>query len=75
MTFDEPLVSGGGFLTGPTVRDCFTYEDLGPEDYAIAAVAEEFVRREVLPHVDAIEAQTAGRDARGCCRRPASSAF
>jgi alkylation response protein AidB-like acyl-CoA dehydrogenase len=60
MTFGEPLANGGSFLTGTAIRDCFTYEDLGPEDQAIAAVAEEFVRREVLPQVDAIEAQAPG---------------
>ena len=37
MTFGEPLARGGSFLTGTTIRDCFTYEDLGPEDYQIAA--------------------------------------
>jgi alkylation response protein AidB-like acyl-CoA dehydrogenase len=60
MTFGEPLARGGSFLTGTTIRDCFTYEDLGPEDQAIAAAAEEFVRREVLPQVDAIETQSPG---------------
>src|SRR5512147_2804633 len=60
MTFGEPLARGGAFLTGSTIRDCFTYEDLGPEDAQIAAVAEDFVRREVLPHVAAIEAQEPG---------------
>jgi len=60
MTFGEPLARGGAFLTGAIIRDCFTYEDLGPEDSQIAAVAEEFVRREVLPQVDAIEAQSPG---------------
>ncbi len=60
MTFGEPLARGGSFLTGTTIRDCFTYEDLGPEDYQIAAAAEDFVRREVLPQVDAIEAQAPG---------------
>jgi alkylation response protein AidB-like acyl-CoA dehydrogenase len=60
MTFGEPLASGGSFLTGTTIHDCFTYEDLGPEDRQIAAAAEEFVRREVLPQVDAIEAQAPG---------------
>ena len=60
MSFGEPLASGGSFLTGTTIRDCFTYEDLGPEDQAIAAAAEDFVRREVLPQVDAIETQAPG---------------
>jgi alkylation response protein AidB-like acyl-CoA dehydrogenase len=60
MTFDNGPAAGGSFLTGTTIRDCFTYEDLGPEDQEIAAAAEEFVRREVLPQVDAIEAQAPG---------------
>jgi alkylation response protein AidB-like acyl-CoA dehydrogenase len=60
MTFGEPLARGGAFLTGTTIRDCFTYEDLGPDDYQIATAAEEFVRREVLPNVAAIEAQEPG---------------
>ena len=53
-------VAGGTFLIGETVRDLFTYEDLSSEDTAIAEVAESFVRRDVLPHIDAIEAQTPG---------------
>jgi alkylation response protein AidB-like acyl-CoA dehydrogenase len=56
----ENAVQGGSFLLGKTVRDLFTYEDLSSDDYAIAEVAETFVRRDVLPHVDAIEAQTPG---------------
>ncbi len=53
-------VAGGAFLVGETVRDLFTYEDLSGDDAAIAEVAETFVRRDVLPHIDAIEAQTPG---------------
>jgi len=53
-------ICGGAFLVGETVRDLFTYEDLSTEDTAIAQVAEAFVRRDVLPNVDAIEAQTPG---------------
>ncbi len=53
-------VQGGGFLVGKTVRDLFTYEDLSRDDRAIADVAETFVRRDVLPQTDAIEAQTPG---------------
>lgn len=60
MTLGEPLARGGSFLTGATVRDCFTYEDLDSRDAEVARVAEEFVRREVLPQVDAIEAQRPG---------------
>lgn len=57
---DGPQVRGGGFLVGAPVEEIFTYEDLSADDHAIADVAETFVRREVLPQVDAIEAQTPG---------------
>lgn len=59
-TIENGSVRGGSFLVGKTVRELFTYEDLTTDDYAIAEVAESFVRRDVLPHVDAIEAQTPG---------------
>ncbi len=52
--------AGGGFLVGKTVREVFAYEDLTSEDCALAEVAESFVRRDVLPQIDAIEAQTPG---------------
>ncbi len=57
---ENGTAAGGSFLIGTTVRDVFTYEDLTSDDCAIADVAESFVRRDVLPHVDAIEAQTPG---------------
>jgi alkylation response protein AidB-like acyl-CoA dehydrogenase len=60
MTFENGTVRGGGFLVGKAVRDVYTYEDLGPDDHAIAAVAERFVDEEVLPHAEAIEAQEPG---------------
>src|SRR5262245_27247873 len=60
MSFGEVLARGGEFLTGTAIRDCFTYEDLGPEDHQLADLAEDFVRREVLPNIDAIEAQSPG---------------
>ncbi len=60
MMIENGTVSGGGFLIGKTVRDLFTYEDLSNDDRAIADVAESFVRRDVLPHTDAIEAQAPG---------------
>ena len=60
MMIENGTVSGGGFLIGKTVRDLFTYEDLSNDDRAIADVAESFVRRDVLPHIDAIEAQAPG---------------
>ena len=57
---ENGTLAGGSFLIGTTVRDVFTYEDLTSDDAAIADVAESFVRRDVLPQVDAIEAQTPG---------------
>ncbi len=57
---DNGDIRGGSFLVGRTVRDLFTYEDLTSDDRDIADVAETFVRRDVLPHTDAIEAQTPG---------------
>src|SRR3954470_9365834 len=60
MMIENGTVPGGGFLIGKAVRDVFTPEDLSPEERAIADVAETFVRREVMPQVDAIEAQTPG---------------
>jgi alkylation response protein AidB-like acyl-CoA dehydrogenase len=60
VMIENGFVKGGSFLTGATVRDLFIYEDLSPEDAAIAEVAETFVRRDVLPRADAIEAQEPG---------------
>jgi alkylation response protein AidB-like acyl-CoA dehydrogenase len=60
MIFENGTVRGGSFLVGTTVRELFTYEDLTPDDHAIAEAAETFVRGEVLPLTDAIEAQTPG---------------
>ncbi|MBI3768145.1 MAG: acyl-CoA dehydrogenase family protein [Deltaproteobacteria bacterium] len=57
---ENGITAGGSFLVGKTVRDVFAYEDLSGEDCAIAEVAESFVRRDVLPQIDAIEAQTPG---------------
>ena len=57
---ENGAIRGGSFLVGRTVRDLFTYEDLSSDDCAIAEVAENFVRRDILPHVDAIEAQAPG---------------
>jgi alkylation response protein AidB-like acyl-CoA dehydrogenase len=53
-------VRGGSFLVGEAASDLFTYEDLSAEDHAVAEVAETFMRREVLPRAEAIEAQTPG---------------
>jgi alkylation response protein AidB-like acyl-CoA dehydrogenase len=60
METDSTHVRGGSFLVGAPIEELFTYEDLSADDHAIAEVAETFMRREVLPQVDAIEAQTPG---------------
>ncbi len=60
MQQENGFVRGGSFLIGPMVADLFTYEDLSSDDHAIAEVAEGFVRREVLPKAEAIEAQAPG---------------
>ncbi len=60
MMHDDAVTPGGGFLIGSPIEDVFTYEDLTADDHAVAAVAEGFVRREVLPRTDAIEALEPG---------------
>jgi alkylation response protein AidB-like acyl-CoA dehydrogenase len=60
MHQENGFARGGSFLIGPMVADLFTYEDLSSDDHAIAEVAEDFVRREVLPKAEAIEAQAPG---------------
>jgi alkylation response protein AidB-like acyl-CoA dehydrogenase len=60
MHQENGFARGGSFLVGPMVADLFTYEDLSSDDHAIAEVAEDFVRREVLPKAEAIEAQAPG---------------
>ncbi len=49
---------GGGFLLEETpVDEVFTVEDLTEEQKMLAKTAEEFMDREVLPHVERLEAQ------------------
>jgi alkylation response protein AidB-like acyl-CoA dehydrogenase len=57
---DHSPVMGGGFLVGPPADEIFTYEDLTADDHAIAEGAERFVRREVMPRAQALEALEPG---------------
>jgi hypothetical protein len=55
------LPVGGAFLIEPvTAREPFIYEDFTPEELSLAATAEGFVTREVLPHLDDVERQKPG---------------
>jgi alkylation response protein AidB-like acyl-CoA dehydrogenase len=47
---------GGAFLIEPaTARDPFIYEDFTPDEIGLADTGEEFVGKEVLPHLEDIE--------------------
>jgi alkylation response protein AidB-like acyl-CoA dehydrogenase len=55
------LPAGGAFLLEPvTEREPFIYEDFTADDHGLARTAEEFVRKEVLPQVEDLEAQKDG---------------
>jgi len=55
------LPVGGAFLIEPvTAREPFTYEDFGADDLGLAHTAEEFVRKEVMPHLQEIENKKEG---------------
>jgi len=60
MPDNSEITKGASFLLGPLVQELFTYEDLSAEDHAVAEAAEVFVRREVVPRIDAIESQEPG---------------
>jgi alkylation response protein AidB-like acyl-CoA dehydrogenase len=49
-------VFGGSFLISGDAPRTFTPEDFSPESRMVGETAEEFLRGEVLPHVDRIEA-------------------
>ncbi len=52
---------GGGFLIEPvTAHEPFTFEDFTSDELGLAATAEEFVQKEVLPRLDAIEHKEPG---------------
>jgi len=55
------LPAGGAFLTEPvTARKPFSVEDFSADELSLASTAEEFVRTEVLPLIDEIEAKKDG---------------
>ncbi len=55
------LPVGGAFLIDAVgERDPFIYEDFSADDLGLARTGEEFVRNEVLPHLDDIEAKKDG---------------
>jgi alkylation response protein AidB-like acyl-CoA dehydrogenase len=55
------LVQGSEFLFGETAsKDIFSPEDFSSEQRQIAGTTEEFVRREILPHLERIENQDFG---------------
>jgi alkylation response protein AidB-like acyl-CoA dehydrogenase len=50
------LPAGGAFLIeSVTEREPFIYEDFSADELGLARTAEDFVRKEVLPHLDEIE--------------------
>ena len=54
----EKLLKGGEFLIADTdCADVFTPEDFSDEQRAIAATTEEFVTKEILPHLEEIDQQ------------------
>jgi alkylation response protein AidB-like acyl-CoA dehydrogenase len=61
MTDALTAPAGGGFLIDPvTAREPFIYEDFTADDLGLAATAEEFVQKEVLPQVNDIERKKEG---------------
>ena len=55
----ENLTPGASFLSGEPIR-CFTPEDFSTDDKMMIDVAEQFCRSEVMPHLEAIDAQEEG---------------
>ena len=54
-------MQGGGFLiAASTTADTYTPEDFNEEQHMIAAMCSEFLDKEVLPHLAAIDAQQPG---------------
>ena len=53
---DHRLPVGAAFLIeAVTQREPFTYEDFGSDELGLASTADDFVRKEVLPHLEEIE--------------------
>ncbi len=55
----DNLIPGASFLSGNPLR-CFTPEDFTSDDKMMIDVAEQFCRSEVMPHLEAIDAQEEG---------------
>ena len=55
----ENLIPGASFLSGNPLR-IFTPEDFSTDDKMMIDVAEQFCRSEVMPHLEAIDAQEEG---------------
>jgi alkylation response protein AidB-like acyl-CoA dehydrogenase len=56
MATTNEVLRGGEFLLRDTdAVEVFTPEDFTPEDLLIARTASDFLRKEVMPHVDKIE--------------------
>ena len=55
----ETLTPGASFLSGNPLRS-FTPEDFTSDDKMMIDVAEQFCRSEVMPHLEAIDAQEEG---------------
>lgn len=54
----QSIPGGGGFLLCDAIgQELFTVEDFSDEQRQIAATTEEFVRHEILPDLDRMEAQ------------------
>ena len=57
----KPAAKGGSFLLeSPASQDIFTPADLTDDQKLIGQTAEEFVIKEVFPHVKDLEAKRAG---------------
>ena len=55
---EQPLIKGGSFLfESRAPEEVFTREDISEEQQMFAAVAEEFMRKEVLPRAEQIYAK------------------
>lgn len=61
MEAQATRIQGGGFLIHPSTPDnTFTPEDFTEEQHMIAQMCDEFLDKEVLPHIDAIDKQQEG---------------
>lgn len=58
-TMSDNLIPGASFLAGPPARS-FTPEDFGSDEKLMIDTAEQFCRSEVMPHLEAIDAQEEG---------------